>query len=175
MRRFQYLRGPKLWRLRTTLQRDAARARLYDHNFADLPVAPKQEYHGAMQNAKLNSNQAGVGKLTLGVFGLIIFVVLYVAYHVLPFYYYFYELQGNMDRMVTVASVENDKTIRQRLLYQIHWMQIPARDEDLILERIDARRIKISLKYKEVFFIRWGEKDYVIREFPFHAYAESAL
>lgn len=123
----------------------------------------------------LESSQAGLGKFTLIVFGLITFVVVYVAYHVMPFYYYFYELQGNMDRMVTVASVENDKTLRQRLLYQIHWMQIPARDEDLILERLDPNRIKVSLKYKEVFFIRWGGKDYIIREFPFHAHAESPL
>ena len=136
---------------------------------------PRLDYQRDTQMENLRSNQSGVGKLTLAVFGLLIFVSLYVAYHVLPFYYYFYELQGNMDRMVTVASVENDKTLKQRLLSQIHWMQIPARDEDLIFERLDPNRIKLSLKYKEVFFIKWGEKDYVIREFPFHAHAETPM
>ena len=126
-----------------------------------------------MRIGNFRSKQAGVGKVTLAVFGLITFAVLFVAYHVLPFYYYFYELQGNMDRMVTVASVENDKTLRQRLLTQIRWMQIPVREEDLVFERLDPNRIKLSLKYKEVFFIRWGGKDYVIREFPFHAHAET--
>ncbi|RMG45535.1 MAG: DUF4845 domain-containing protein [Candidatus Dadabacteria bacterium] len=113
----------------------------------------------------------GASKLTVLVFAAIFGVAFYCAYHIIPFYYYFYELQNQFESAVKVASTYTDKEIRRKLMYHIKKMQLPVEPDDLEIIRQDGK-IKISLEYEEVFYITFRGKDYDIWTFPFHAYAE---
>ena len=119
---------------------------------------------------------AGASKITVLVFGLIAAVVFYCGYEIIPFYYYFFELQNQFESVIKVASSDTDQEIRQKLNYHIRHMELPVGDDDelrqaLKIER-DHGRMKISLSYEEVFSISFRGKEYVIHRFPFHAYAE---
>ena len=132
------------------------------------------EWNLAQSGKGVPSSESGLGYLTLLVFGLIIAALLYTAFHVLPFYYYFYDFQNQMESMIRVASVETDETIKKRLLYFMHKYQIPARDEALRINR-SGDEMEISLKYTEVFYVPWQGKVYEIRRFPFHAKARGRI
>ena len=99
--------------------------------------------------------------------------VLQFVHHcrILPFYYYYWELENQMRAAIRVASTDSDAEIREKLLYQIKRMDIPARPEDLKIGRT-GRHMNISLKYSEVFDITWKGKDRDLRTFNFHARAE---
>lgn len=116
-------------------------------------------------------NQTGASKLTLLVFGLIVGAALYSAYHILPFYYYFYELKSHMQSVIRVASTESDAEIRRRLLYHIKKYELPVEPEDLKVIRND-RHMQISLDWQEVFYVTFRGKDYDIYVFNFHAFEE---
>ena len=121
-------------------------------------------------------HQAGLGKLTLLVFGALTGAALYTAYEVLPFYYYFYELENQMEAAIRVASTETDDELRKKLTYHIRKMDLPVgTDEDLRdalkIER-DDNIMRISLPYEEVFSIPLGSKTYILRRFKFNAYME---
>jgi len=116
----------------------------------------------------------GIGKLTLLVFGTLIAVAAFTAYNVLPFYYYYYDLKNQFSQVITVASVESDEEIRKKLMYFIKKYQIPCEPEDLKVERSDGT-MRISLKYREVFYVTWQGKDYTVHEFDFDATVEEAF
>lgn len=124
----------------------------------------------ALQRSRLATERA-VGKLTLIIFGLIISAVVYAGYHILPFYYYFFELQSHMEQLIRVAAVDSDHEIRKKLLYQIRWMGIPADENQLKIDRRD-NYMYISLPYQEVFYITWQGEDYDLYTFDFFAEAE---
>ncbi len=117
------------------------------------------------------SKQAGIGKFSLLFFGTIIAALLFCGYQILPFYYYFYELQNHMAAEIRVGALEPDFKIRERLMEHVRWMKIPAEEEDLKIERIGAR-MKISLPYEEIFYITWQGKEYDLHVFKFDAVAE---
>lgn len=124
-----------------------------------------------MRNKSLSKDHRGISALTFLVFGAIVAVICYCAYYVMPFYYYYYELQAHMQQAIKVASTETDQEIRKRLMYHIKQYELPVDPEELKIERLEGR-MKISLPYKEIFYINWKGKDYIIHEFDFHAYAE---
>jgi len=109
-----------------------------------------------------------MSKLTLVFFGTLTGVLVWAGYNIIPFYYYYYELQNQFDAAIRVASEYTDQEIRQKLMYHIKKMEIPAEDEDLKINRYD-NRMQISLDYAEEFYVTWKEKDYTIHTFPFHA------
>ncbi len=125
--------------------------------------------------ASRNHSSAGVGKLTLLVFFVLIGSVGFCAYNILPFYYYYYDLQNQFRQVISVASTETDKEIRDKLMYYIKKYEIPiGRPEDLKIER-EGNRMRIGLKYQEVFYIRWQGKDYDLRTFDFNVFAEGTF
>ena len=115
--------------------------------------------------------EKGIGKLTFSVFAAIIAALLYSAYHILPFYYYYFELVNQMEQVIKVASTETDQEIRKKLLYHIKKMQIPVSPDELRIMR-DGKRMSIGLKYEEIFYIPFRGKDYDIHTFKFDAHAE---
>lgn len=116
--------------------------------------------------------EKGIGKFTLLFFGTLIAVVGFCAYHILPFYYYYYEIQSHMQQAIKIASTETDQEIKKRLMYYIKKFQMPIDSADsLKIERLD-RYMKIGLEYNEVFYITYKGKDYDIHTFHFNAYAE---
>lgn len=131
--------------------------------YSSLPLKP--------QNRGRVFSQSGIGKLTLLVFGALAAAVVYAGYHILPFYYCYYEISNQFEQIIRVASTEKDDEIRRRLMYHIKKLELPVEPGDLKIER-DGRRMRISLPYQEVFYVSWGGKDYDIHTFDFHAYAE---
>ena len=117
-------------------------------------------------------NQKGAGKYTLIFFVVLVSSVVYVAFKVIPFYYYHYELVNQFESIIRVASTETDQEIRKRLWEQIRFMQIPnVKPEDLKISR-EGGIMRISLKYKEVLYVTWQGKYYDLHVFDFHAYAQ---
>ena len=112
-----------------------------------------------------------MGKLTLAVFGTVTAVLVYSAYEIGPFFYDYMELENQMQSVIRVAGEYTDAEIRQKLLYHIKKMEIPADPEQLRIERY-ANSMKISLPYQEVFYVTYRGKDYDLYTFKFNAAAE---
>ena len=115
--------------------------------------------------------QSGAAKLTIVIFGALIATTLYCAYHILPFFYYFYELENQFRTVIGVASTHTDQEIRQKLMYHIKKMEIPMDPQDLKIRR-EGNMMRISLPYEEVFYVTWKDKEYDIYTFKFHADVE---
>jgi len=116
-------------------------------------------------------SQAGLGKLTILIFGSIAAVVIYCAYHIMPFYYYYYELQNQMLSLTRVASTHTDGEIRDKLMYHIRKMELPIGPDELRISR-EGQRIRMSVKYQEVFYVTFRGEEYDIHTFPFEVYVD---
>jgi hypothetical protein len=119
----------------------------------------------------MNRSELGIGKFTFLVFGSLVAGVIYVAYAVGPFFYYFYELENHFAACIRVASSYSDKELREKILYQLKWLDIPADAEDLKIER-ESGVMRISLPYEEVWIIEWQGREHEIYKFKFTAFAE---
>jgi hypothetical protein len=117
--------------------------------------------------------QSGVGRVTLIVFGVLTAAVIFCGYKILPFFYCYYEITNQFEQVIKVASTEDDKEIRKKLMYHIKKLELPVEPEDLRIER-EVGKMRISLPYDEIFYITWQGKDYDLYKFHFHAYAEGA-
>jgi hypothetical protein len=115
--------------------------------------------------------EKGIGKLTLLVFGGLVGSALYCSYYILPFYYYFYEMQNQMEQVIKIASTDTDEEIHKKLATFMKRIEIPAEPEDIRIER-DGHNMKIALDYEEIFDVEFDGKVYYTRRFPFHARAE---
>jgi carbonic anhydrase len=116
-------------------------------------------------------NSLGASRLTNLVFLALFGASAFCAYKIIPFYYYYFELQNQMSQLLKLADSTSDLEIRKKLETHIKELEIPVNPSQLQISR-DGRKIRASLKYSEIFFISFRGKDYDLREFPFHAYAE---
>lgn len=117
------------------------------------------------------SSKKAASKITTIVFGALLAAIVFTSYNVVPFFYYYLELENQMQAVIKVASVYTDEEIREKLLYHIKRMEIPADLEELQILRQDGT-MTIALPYTEIFYITYQEKDYEIYEFEFYAFAE---
>ena len=124
-----------------------------------------------MRVRSLRASEKGIGKYTLIVFGALLGAGLFAAYHILPFYYYYFELQEHMQQLIRVANVYNDKELREKLRTHLKRMDIPASIDEVKIERM-GNHVSMSLAYQEVFYLTWEGKEYEIYVFDFHAFAE---
>lgn len=136
--------------------------------------AAQEAENGPEEQSKYRSRERGASKLTLIVFGSILIAAIYCAWRIAPFYYYFYEMQNQMQAAIRVASIESDQEIRKKLVRQMKTLDLPADPEKLMISR-DAGVMTIDLKYKEVFDIEFNGKVYTIHVFPFHAHAKGVI
>ncbi len=113
----------------------------------------------------------GAGKLTLLVFGVLIAAGTFVAYHVMPFYYYYFELEQQMQQLTRVANIYSDKELRDKLATHMKRMEIPASVDEVKIERT-GDYVRIGLQYQEVFSVYWKGTTYDLYTFDFNAYAE---
>jgi len=116
----------------------------------------------------------GLGKLTALVFCSLIGGLLFVAYNVVPFYYYYFELTNQIQALVATADRNNDTAIRARVMQIIKELEIPAEERDVQIDRRDGR-IAISVPYSEIFYVTLQGKDYDLYRFRFRASAEGAF
>lgn len=115
--------------------------------------------------------EGGIGKFTFLVFGSLIAAVVFYGYNVGPFYYDYYEIVQQMESVIRVAQTEDDVSIRRKLMYHIKKLGLPVRPDELVIERGD-RYMKISLPYREVFYVTYKGRDYILQTFDFNAHAE---
>ena len=113
--------------------------------------------------------ESGISKITLAVFGTIFGVAFFAIYNILPFYYYYFEIQNQAEAMARVAQEYKDKEIRLRLEKAMSDYQIPAEPEDLKIQRMDGM-IEISLEYEEILSVGFEDRYWDIHVFPFHVY-----
>jgi hypothetical protein len=122
----------------------------------------------ALGRANRFGSAAGLGKLTILVFGTILAAACFVAFNVFPFYYYYFELVNQMHSAARVASTNTDQELRQKLLYHIKKMELPVEPGDLKITR-EGQVIRMALPYHEIFYVTWQGKDYDIWRFDFKA------
>ncbi len=113
----------------------------------------------------------GLSKLTVTIFASLIALVVYCTYQILPFFYYYYELENQVLSITKVASTISDREIRRRLMYHINKMGIPLDAEEIQISR-QNNRIKISMEYTEVFAVEWDGEEREIHSFDFEIYVD---
>ncbi len=114
----------------------------------------------------------GVGRLTLIIFTALVGSILYLIYNIGPFFYYYYELLNQFQAHIRVASTYTDQEIRDKLLYHIKKLAIPIDEPDDLEISRSGQMMTIRLKYQEVFYITWQDRDYDIYTFDFDAKVE---
>jgi hypothetical protein len=119
----------------------------------------------------LRKREHGIARLTLAVFLPLLFVGLYAAYHITPFYYNYFELQNQMDSLVRVAGVYTDEELRRKLATQMKVLEINASIDDVRIERF-GNTMRMSLQYEETFWIEWKGEEYEVHTFDFDATVE---
>ena len=121
-------------------------------------------------------SHSGLGRLTTLILILLVSAGVYVGFQVIPFYYYYNELLGQMDEQAKKASLFRDQQIRKTLLKFIDDLEIPIDDpDDLKINRFN-NKIVIELEYNEVLYIDLGEdRVYDLHVFHFHPRVEQDL
>ena len=98
--------------------------------------------------------------------------VLWVLFQVIPFFYDYYELEGQAVAQANKASLFTDAQIHKELSRWIRTMGIPiGSPEELKINRFD-KKIVIELKYTEVLEFELLGKYYELWEFPFELHVE---
>lgn len=115
----------------------------------------------------------GASKLTVFVFASVLSLLIFCAFKIIPFYYYFFEIQNQMRQAVRLAATESDEIIRKKIENHIKANELPVKSEDLRIVR-EGRNIQISLKYSEIFYFTFRGRDYDLHEFKFHALASGS-
>ena len=102
------------------------------------------------------------------------FIAVFILYKVIPFYYYYFEIKNQMIALSKLASMQTDIEIKEKLYEQIKYLKIPATKDDIDIQRT-SHKIKITLKYNEIFYITINNKDYDLYVFNFLAKAENKI
>jgi hypothetical protein len=117
--------------------------------------------------------QEGLSKITVLVFLPLLVLSIYCSYHIIPFYYDYYELQNQMDSLVRVSSMNTDQEIRDKLAAHLKRTNLPVTIEDFKFERY-GESMRISVSYDEIFFISFQGEDIELYTFHFDAIAEGS-
>jgi len=128
-----------------------------------------------MITSKKVRSVAGLSRLGVLIFALLIVSTVFVCYQVFPFYYYYWEIEGLMQSQAAKAYDFSDSEIRQNIMERVRKLEIPLDDEDdLQINRFDGK-IVIDMKYDEVLFLDWGDKSYDLHVFHFNPHVEQAV
>ncbi len=121
-------------------------------------------------------NQQGMGRLRILIIALFLIIVVFVANQVIPFFYYFYEIEGLMQSQAAKGSVFSDQEIRKTIMEKINKLELPIDDEDALKINRFNGKIVIDLEYDEVLYVDFGEgRSYDLWVFHFAPHAEHTL
>jgi len=117
--------------------------------------------------------EKGISRIGVLFFVFLVAACVFVGNQVLPFYYYYYEIQGLFETQAAKASVFSDREIRKVLRKKIKHLEIPMDDlENLKISRFSGK-ITIELEYNEVLYIDLGDdRVYDLWVFRFHPFVE---
>lgn len=132
-----------------------------------------------MKHSSSLGNSRGITRLGILVLALLILIGTFLGSQIFPFYYYFYDIQGQMEAQAAKATVNSDKQIRQYLLKKIKQYEIPIPSEDhLKINRLN-NKIVISMSYTEILYLDLSDIDeewnWDLWEFRFEPHAEGRL
>ena len=99
------------------------------------------------------------------------FLVLFLGYKVVPFYYYYFDIQSNCAQVVRNAAVESDEELRRDLLEVVRRNGLEKEARDIGIQRIGGR-IKIWLNYQEDLEVSLMGRSFTLYSFDFTPTAE---
>ena len=112
-------------------------------------------------------NERGISNVGMLFFLAIVGSFVWVLFQVIPFYYDYYELEGQAVAQANKASLFTDAQIHKELSRWIRIMGIPMNaPEDLKINRFD-KKIFIELQYTEILEFELFGKYYELWRFPF--------
>jgi hypothetical protein len=109
----------------------------------------------------------GASKIVVLIFAAVFAAILWAGFHILNFYYCYYDLRNEIEEQVHIAQTESDEEIMNRIIKKIHELHIPVDEKRINLVR-QGQRMKISFKYKEVLTFKWNGKYYDLKTFNFN-------
>ena len=116
----------------------------------------------------INKCQAGLSQIGMLLTVLILGVLFFVGMQVVPFYIYYFEIEGHFEAQANKAAMKTDDEIREFLSEQIRKMNLPVEKDDLIIRRA-AGIITIEMDYTEILVLDLGEDYYYeLWEFDFN-------
>jgi hypothetical protein len=101
----------------------------------------------------------------------IVILVIFLGYKVVPFYYYYFDIQSNCAQVVRNAAVQSDEELRRNLLEVVRRNGIEKEARDIGIQRIGGR-IKIWLNYQEDLDISLMGRSFTLYRFDFTPTAE---
>ena len=98
----------------------------------------------------------------------------FFVYQLIPLYYYYFDLQNHMRRVIPTAAVETDEEIRRSLMAVIKRHGISCGDRDLQVSRGDGT-MEISLRYSETVRVGLFGKELPLFSLNFDASAKGSV
>lgn len=98
-------------------------------------------------------------------------LVLFLGYKIVPFYYYYFDIQSNCAQVLRNAAVESDEELRRDLVEVVRRNGIEKEARDIGIQRIGGR-IKIWLNYQEDLEVSLMGKSFTLYRFYFTPTAE---
>jgi outer membrane lipopolysaccharide assembly protein LptE/RlpB len=98
----------------------------------------------------------------------------YLAYAVVPLYYYYFDLKNHMQRALYTASVETDEEIRRSLMAVVKRHGITCGERDLQVVR-QGDTIEVSLRYTEGVKVALFGKEATLFTLGFNASAKDTV
>ncbi|MDD2942566.1 MAG: DUF4845 domain-containing protein [bacterium] len=120
--------------------------------------------------------QRGISRLGLLLTLLFFGLGIYFGSQIIPLYYSYYEVLGQMEAKARKASLESDQEIKRFLLKKIESFNIPIEDpDDLEINRVGGKII-ISFSYIETVYFRINDDyDWDLFDLDFSPYVEVAI
>ncbi len=119
--------------------------------------------------------EKGASNLSYMLTILVLLAGIFSASQILPFYYSYYELLGEMEAKAVNGREVSDQQIIEGVNNVIRKNNLPADIDSLKINRLDDKII-ISLDYEEVFFVDFGSGyDYDLWVFKFSPRVEKNI
>lgn len=118
--------------------------------------------------------EAGRSLWVAGVGAVVALGASYLAYAVVPLYYYYFDLKNHMQRALYTASVETDEEIRRSLMAVVKRHGITCGERDLQVVR-QGDTIEVSLRYTEGVKVALFGKEATLFTLGFNASAKDTV
>jgi len=118
--------------------------------------------------------EQGKGLLVTAVAVAVSLVAGFLAYRLVPLYYYYFDLQNHMRRAIASAAVETDEEIRRSLMSVIRRHGISCGERDLQVNR-EGDTIGVALRYSEGLRVALFGKEITLGTLDFDASAKGKI
>lgn len=109
-----------------------------------------------------------------GVRLVVLALLVFLGYKVVPFYYYYYDLKSNCSQLLRNAAVLSDEELRRDLVEVAQRHGVEATPRDIGIQRVGSR-IKIWLHYQEHLDVTFKGRTLTLYTFDFTPSAEQVL